>query len=247
MSWVLLRGLSREARHWGGFAQQLAATGATVTALDLPGNGVFNGLRSPATVAAMTQFARAQLLGRGVPPPWRLLAMSLGGMVAVDWAEHHPQEIAALVLVNTSMRPFSRLTERLRPAQWPSLLRLAACWDDAGAAEAIIHGMTCRRIQGREADLADWRQIRRSAPVMPASAWRQLWAAARFSAPAQGPGCPTLVLASARDDLVSPRCSTALAQAWGATLQTHPWAGHDLPHDDPDWVCRAIAGWQAGR
>ena len=91
MSWVLLRGLTREARHWGDFADQLAralppsSPGATrVLALDLPGNGVFHQEASPASVAAMADFARAQLQARGLPPPYRLVAMSLGGMVAAD-------------------------------------------------------------------------------------------------------------------------------------------------------------------
>ena len=38
--WVLLRGLTREARHWGGFPERLgAALGVEVHCLDLPGNG----------------------------------------------------------------------------------------------------------------------------------------------------------------------------------------------------------------
>ena len=110
MTWVLLRGLTREARHWGGFAQQLAAAlpaaeTAPVVALDLPGNGAFHREASPRSVRGMTDFARAQLLARGLPPPYHLLAMSLGAMVAADWARQYPGEVLRLVLVNTSMRP----------------------------------------------------------------------------------------------------------------------------------------------
>lgn len=247
MSWVLLRGLTREARHWGGLPQQLAAAGDSVRALDLPGNGAFRELRSPATVRAMTLFARAQLRRQGVQPPWRLLAMSLGGMVAADWAQQFPDEVAALVLVNTSMRPFSPVTDRLRPGNWQSLLRLAACWDDVAAAETIIHGLSCRRTDMRDHDLAAWQQIRRQAPVSAGNAWRQLWAAARFSAAPGAPACPVLLLSSARDSLVHPRCSAALALAWQAEHQIHPWAGHDLPHDDAGWLCQSIASWPGSR
>jgi pimeloyl-ACP methyl ester carboxylesterase len=247
MSWVLLRGLTREARHWDGLPQELAAAGHTVLALDLPGNGVFCGRRSPASVRAMTLFARQQLRLQGVPPPHRLLAMSLGGMVAADWAQQFPHEVAALVLINTSMRPFSPSMDRLRPGNWQSLLRLAACWNDAGAAEKIIHGLSCRRTGTREQDLAAWQHIRRSAPVAAGNAWRQLWAAARFSAQAAPPACPVLLLSSAGDGLVHPRCSAALALAWQADHLIHPWAGHDLPHDDAGWVCQSISGWPGGR
>jgi alpha-beta hydrolase superfamily lysophospholipase len=247
MSWVLLRGLTREARHWGGLPQQLAAAGDTVLTLDLPGNGVFCGQRSPSSVRAMTLAARAQLRLQGEAPPYRLLAMSLGGMVATDWAQQFPHEVAALVLVNTSMRPFSPATDRLRPGNWAALLRLATVWRDAAGAETIIHQLTCRRTGTREQDLAAWVQIRRSAPVTAGNAWRQLWAAARFSAAPAAPSCPVLLLSSANDGLVHPRCSAALALAWRADHLVHPWAGHDLPHDDAAWVCQSIAGWPGGR
>ncbi|MES2686891.1 MAG: alpha/beta fold hydrolase [Pseudomonadota bacterium] len=245
MSWVLLRGLTREARHWGGLPQQLATGGDTVVALDLPGNGAFCELRSPATVRAMTAFARAQLQRQGCKPPYRLLAMSLGGMVATDWAQQFPGEVAALVLVNTSMRPFSRATERLRPGNWPTLLRLAARWDDARDSERVIHALTCEHSATLDQDLAAWVHIRQSAPVRAGNAWRQLWAAAQFTAAAGQPPCPTLLLSSGADRLVNPRCSVRLAQAWQAEHRIHPWAGHDLPHDDAGWVCRSIADWQA--
>jgi len=248
MTWVLLRGLTREARHWGGLPQHLASSGVqgdgeAVVALDLPGNGEFCGLRSPASVRAMVAFARDRLLSRGWEPPYRVLAMSLGGMVATDWAQQFPRELAALVLVNTSMRPFSQPTERLRPGSWPALLRLAARWNDASDTERTIHGLTCRRTARLEEDMAAWVHIRRSAPVQPANAWRQLWAAARFSAATAAPACPTLLLSSRADGLVSVRCSQQLAQAWQATHHSHPWAGHDLPHDDASWVCQRIADW----
>jgi hypothetical protein len=27
-------------------------------------------------------------------------------------------------------------------------------------------------------------------------------------------------------------------------LRTHPWSGHDLPHDDPVWVADTVCGWR---
>ncbi len=245
MSWVLLRGLTREARHWGPFPGQLAAalgTGPVLT-LDLPGNGVFHQQTSPPSVRALVDFARHRLLAQGLPPPWHLLAMSLGGMVATDWAQRYPGEVARLVLINTSMRPFSSVAERLRPGSWLPLAGLAVRWNDAAHAERCIHQLSCRKHASREQDIAAWLHIRKSAPVSAASAWRQLLAAARFSAAASAPGCPTLLLSSSADALVHARCSQRLASAWQASHRTHPWAGHDLPHDDPDWVCQHLAQW----
>ena len=78
-----------------------------------------------------------------------------------------------------------------------------------------------------------------------ANAVRQLWAAARFSTPREAPRLPLLVLVSAADGLVDPRCSQRLALAWGAELRTHPTAGHDLPLDDGAWVVREVGAWIA--
>ena len=184
----------------------------------------------------MTDFVRQQLRQQGQTPPYRLLAMSLGGMVATDWAQTQPQEVAQLVLVNTSMRPHSRLSERLRPGNWGQLALLAARWHDAGYAERVVHRLTSQRPDTLAADIAHWEHIRKTAPVTPANAWCQLWAAARFACGPLPPACPTLILSSAGDQLVHPVCSQRIASAWHAPSVRHPWAGHDLPHDDGAWV-----------
>jgi pimeloyl-ACP methyl ester carboxylesterase len=240
-----LRGLTREARHWGDFSGQLSLQtgGEEVLALDLPGNGEFCAQASPDTVRGMVEFLRGQLRAKGLARPCKLLAMSLGGMVAADWARHYPAEVARLVLINTSMRPFGSVTQRLRPGNWPQLALLAARWSDADYAERIIHQLTCNAVASRDEDLAAWLSIRKSAPVSAANAARQLWAAARFSCARAAPPCPTLLLSSAADHLVHPICSARLAGAWQVTHRQHPWAGHDLPHDDASWVCEQVGAW----
>lgn len=242
--WVLLRGLTRASSHWADFPEQLAdRTGWPCTALDLPGNGEQAHLPSPTRVADMVAFARQALLGRGLQPPYRVLAMSLGGMVATHWAQNHPAEVAGLVLVNTSMRPHNPLTHRLRPGRWPALAAIAWHWGQADAVESRVHRLTCQRTDTWARDVADWATVRERAPVHAANAWRQLLAATRFRAAPEPPQSPVLLLSSACDRLVNPACSSTVAAAWQATHRQHPWAGHDLPHDDPFWVCDAVAAW----
>ena len=77
------------------------------------------------------------------------------------------------------------------------------------------------------------------------NALRQLLAAMRFRAPRHKPEVPLLILASASDRLVDPRCSQRLAAGWHSTLIMHPDAGHDLPLDDARWVATHIHGWLA--
>lgn len=235
--WILLRGLTRESRHWGAFAALLAAREG-VLPIDLPGNGAEARTSSPLAVDAYVDTLRAQAQRLGAHTPYRVLAMSLGGMVATSWALRYPGEIGRLVLVNTSMRPYSRVHERLRPSAWPALLRVARHWDghDAqGVAETLIHGLTCGRRDTLAADLEAWRAIRAGAPVSRTNALRQLAAAARYTARGV-PRCSVLVVSSRGDRLVNPVCSARLARAWHAPIVEHPWAGHDLPHDDPQWL-----------
>jgi pimeloyl-ACP methyl ester carboxylesterase len=187
-------------------------------------------------IEAIVAACRAALAAQGEAPPFRLFGLSLGGMVAAHWAAAHPGEVPACVLVNTSMRgaPFARL----RPAAWPALLRIALA-RDAAAAEAGILRLTSNRPVDPEL-VAQWAAIRRARPVAPATAWRQLVAAARFALPARPPGVPCLVLCSSADRLVHWHCSRTLAARWQAPLRVHASAGHDLPLDDPAWVAAQL-------
>jgi pimeloyl-ACP methyl ester carboxylesterase len=247
-TWILLRGLTRETRHWGRLPALLgdAAPAAGMLMLDLPGNGVCAGVSAPLTVAQMVAFVRRAASQAGAKPPYRILAMSLGAMVATAWAQAHADEVERLVLINTSMRPFNPAWERLRPQRWSDLIRLAMCWHEAHEAETLIRRITCNRRAPSDADLAEWIAIRESAPVSRRNALRQLVAAARFRAAPQRPDCPLLLLSSQQDRLVNPACSASLAAAWRVPHLQHAWAGHDLPHDDPEWTSAMVGNWHAG-
>ncbi|HEY4072005.1 MAG TPA: alpha/beta hydrolase [Herbaspirillum sp.] len=249
-TWILLRGLTREARHWGSFPalfgrglDSFAIAEERMRLLELPGNGRQNALRAPLGVLEMMAFVRSGAVASGMPAPYRLLAMSLGGMVGTAWAQRYPEEIERLVLVNTSMQPFCNMRERLRPAALPALAHLAGAWPNPETSERIIHALTCNRSDTAIDDIAAWAEIRRTAPVSAVNGLRQLWAAARFRADRQAPRCPVLLLSSRSDRLVDPACSARISAQWGAKHATHPWAGHDLPHDDPEWTSKTICDW----
>lgn len=246
-TWILLRGLTRESGHWGDFASQFQAAlpDSFVVALDLPGNGTLWAQRSPAQVADMVEHCRAELAGRQLPQPCHLLAMSLGAMVAVAWADAYPREVAAQVLINTSMRPFSRFYQRLRPANYGALLKLVLLGGTSEQWERTVLRLTSNRTHLDV--LADWLALRQVHPVSRANAMRQVLAASRFHASAQPPSVPTLLLASENDQLVDVRCSRALAAHWQCPLRLHPTAGHDLPLDDGAWVVAATREFVAAR
>jgi len=246
-TWVLLRGLTRESGHWGGFtsAFQSAAGGVRVVTLDLPGNGVLNGARSPATVPDMVQACRHQLREAGVDGPVHLLAMSLGAMVAAHWSSVAPGEVTGCVLINTSFRPFSPFYHRLHPRNYPVLLGALLPGQSPMALERRIWFMTSNHRDMTQGVLPQWAALRRQHPVSPGNALRQLAAAARFCAPLTPPAVPMLLLSSTRDRLVDARCSQAIAAAWNCAHVSHPTAGHDLPLDAPHWVAHQVRDWLA--
>ena len=244
-NWILLRGLTREARHWGGFADLLrhAIAGAQVFAPDLPGNGSLYQQTSPLRVEPMVESLRAQLAAQGVAPPYQLLAMSLGAMVAVDWAARHPGEISGAVLINTSLRPFSPFHRRLKPANYRRLLGLALGPSSDLDWERAILELTSRDVAAHDAVLNDWLTCRRENPVAIGNALRQLFAALRYRAPPVAPAVPLLVLSSQHDALVDSACSRVLAQRWALPVAVHASAGHDLPLDDGAWVVQQVSRW----
>lgn len=246
-TWVLLRGLTREAAHWGDFvpALQAALPDARVLSVDLPGAGQAHRQATPLTVPAIAARCRAAAQQAGATGPLGLLGLSMGGMVAADWLLRHPQEVQTAVLVNSSVAGLSPLHHRLRPGHWPLLPALALGWGSA-AAEGQVLGLSSRR-RPLPADWhAQWAAIQRQRPVSRSNALRQLWAAARYRLPPGRPAMPVLVLRSLGDALVSPDCSAALARHWGCPLWEHASAGHDLALDEPQWLAQAVAGWVAG-
>lgn len=241
---ILLRGLTREAGHWGRFPDELrsALGDATVVAIDLPGAGKLHAMRSPASIEAIARQCRIQGHALGLPPPYHLVALSLGAMVAVAWARLHPGEITTAVLINTSLGSQCPPWHRLRPAAWPALIRLLLPATDA-LREAIIYRLTSNRPDSEPATVQEWVALRKQNPVAVANAVRQLLAAARYRPSAPPETTRLLVLASRGDRLVDPDCSRRLAQAWRTDYAEHPDAGHDLPLDDGSWVAARIAEW----
>jgi pimeloyl-ACP methyl ester carboxylesterase len=242
-TWLFLRGWAREARHWGDFPEQFRAAmhDAQVVALDLPGNGRFCDRQSPFSVDAMVEHSREWLGAQGTLQPYHLLGLSLGGVVSLDWASRHPDEVAACVVLNTSLRPFSAFYERIRPRNYATLLRVLAERDPRARETAIFRLTSSRELEPDT--VSAWTRYATERPVSRGNALRQLVAAARYRAPADAPKVPVLVLAGAGDRLVDPRCSESLARRWNAPLAVHRDAGHDLTLDDGPWVAAEVKRW----
>lgn len=241
LHFYLVRGLIREARHWGVLPQKLqqAFPQARITCLDIPGAGLNHQLRSPLRVAGMVACMREEFLRvRTSGERAVLLAISLGGMIAAHWMQHHPTDFRQAILINTSFGGVSPLLHRLRPRAmgWMALAAMAP----GTRKEATILRLVSNHPDAQSQALPLWNQIRAERPVSVANSMRQLLAASRFRLGEVVPTIPVLLLAGTSDRLVNVECSRAIARHWGVPLLEHETAGHDLPLDDPDWIVNKV-------
>ncbi len=245
-TWVLIRGLLREQGHWGSFAQALAQAhpDSRVLTLDIAGNGQYCAQASHLSIGKVVDSLRQTLDMASCVGPVRLLGISMGGMIAVDWAQRYPQELAGAVLINTSLGRFSPFYHRLRAGNYGRILR--CLFSDKLSREAQILALSSNNPEARGQALQDWVDIARQRPVQRRNLLRQLYAAGAYRPRDEAPEVPMLLLASAQDRIVDVRCSQALADAWQLELQVHSQAGHDLPLDAPEWVITRIMHWCSG-
>jgi pimeloyl-ACP methyl ester carboxylesterase len=244
-TWVLLRGLMRESRHWGEFPAlfQNALAGQALVMLDFPGNGRLYTQSSATSVTEMANDARRQLRHLGYAPPYRLLALSLGAMVAVAWSESYPEELEKMILINTSLAPYNPFYHRLRPKNYFALTRLL--YGSVAQREGLILRLTSSRshTENLQSILNQWIGYAEECPISRANILRQLQAAFSYRARLTAPATPVLLLAGQKDQLVNVASSVKLAQHWHCAIRLHPNAGHDLPLDDGVWVTEQVKEW----
>jgi len=244
-NWVFLRGLTRDSRHWGAFTDSFRqrVVDSPVTCVDLPGSGGFHQVESPTSISKMVRHCRQVLAARGIAPPYRLLALSLGAMVAVEWARSAPQELRGCVLLSTSLRPFSPFHRRLRWQNYPAIARMLLQRPNMHKRERAILDLVSNRNERKKDLLNEWIAYQEAAPISSRNALRQLFAAAAYISPQAAPPVPMLLLASKRDRLVHYSCTCRIACKWGLEYRLHEEAGHDLPMDDGLWVIDQINAW----
>lgn len=239
-SWIFIRGLSRGQGHWADFLSIFAERfpNDEVECLDLPGNG--SRFRE-ASLLSTTEIARdLRARSRFIADGKKVYLMghSLGGMVAVEWMKLYPEDIIHLVLVNTSAKNLGSPLARFNFRHLPRLPRLMT------AADAFTHERITLSIIANNADrvkelLPKMASYTAAHPVRWSNTLRQLFAASRSVFPDQ-PTVPTTLIVGGKDRLVSCENSLNLGRRWKIDCRVHPWAGHDLAVDDPQWLVEQL-------
>lgn len=239
----LLRGLARESRHWGDFLGKMseAFSPAILHPLDIPGTGQLHGQVSPTSVKEYIKIMRQEYLNHTCQDDaCKIIGLSLGGMIAAQWLDSHPEDFDSAVLINSSSR-LSPFFKRMIISGALQLLKAMITFDPLRR-EKILASLLCN-LADREKTARHWAEIHKTAPVSILNILRQLFAATTFKPP-QNLTTPVLLLCSTNDRLVSAKCSEDIAMLWHKDMVCHDRAGHDLPTDDPDWCVSALQSWQ---
>ncbi len=235
---VLLHGITGHARTWDDEARLLAER-RRVLALDQRGHGDSDpapdgDYGDDALLGDLDAFVHALGLGRV-----SLLALSLGGRVAINYAGRYPAQVERLVVVD--------IGPEIAPAGRARVGTLMATAPErfASIEDVIIHmranaprytdAMLRHRAQHAVRPLPGggftWKYdralrdaIRQGRPRVPADLWPQWRAIA----------CPTLLVRGAESDVLSDETAKRMMDALpGARLVVVPDAGHTVPGDQP--------------
>ena len=247
MNWLFLKGIARTRRHWDQLPQtfEAAMPEARLFFLDLPGLGEAVERRAALSVPGIVTDLRARWLELAAcePGPWAVLAISLGGMIAIEWMSRHPRDFERGVVLVSSAGNLSPPWRRIRPAVLPGYLRSLGA-RELETRERLILGTIVNDAQRRERLVEEYAALDPPCPIPKAACARQLLAASLWRAPRTLEPA-TLFLGSEGDRMVHPSCTRRLAARYAGALAMNSWAGHEIPMDDPDWIAQQTRAWLA--
>jgi pimeloyl-[acyl-carrier protein] methyl ester esterase len=239
-TFFFLRGLVRESAHWSGFVEtfQKSYPECNIVLLDLPGSGKYFQSSCPTSISKIVDFLRTEFLANKSEENY-FFAVSLGAMVGFHWLQKYEEDFRGGIFANTSMRGLNPFYRRLLPQNYWKIFSLFFS-NDSKKLERTILAITSENCS-RFAELEkSWSELHKIRPVSKANAIRQLLAAAKYSPSPKKPKAKILLLNGSKDQLVSPKCSEAIAKFWDVPLKTNALAGHDITLDQPEWVIEQV-------
>jgi len=239
-NWIFLRGLTRGNIHWGSFPDLFLAANpaAQVEYLEIPGNGMLSNEATPTDPEVVVEYLKrnSQLAQSNVT--YNLCGISLGGMIALKWAQMYPEAIESVTVINSSLSQYSSFYQRLRPANYLKLFE-AIFANDVVKQEEIILRITSNKFEQNKKYLNSFAQFAAVYQVTRANFVRQLILAKNIKINKLS-NKNLHVLSSAQDRLVHSSCSGQIAKGLKGNLVIHPTSGHDLALDEPEWLIEQL-------
>ena len=241
MNWLLIRGLAREKRHWGEFPKRLENEfqGSQVLCLEIPGVGQKSHEKSLLSIEENVEHLREEFLRlkKESNEPWSVMAISMGGMFAMKWAQMYPEDFAHAFVINSSSSGISPLWDRLTPHALKEFLKIAVSKSNYDREKMVFELTSSKDID--ESIVKKWASYADLNPVTIPNFLRQIYSASKFKIPSKL-AIPLTVFSGAEDKLASPRCSKKLSEHFNCRLHIDEKSGHDLPLDNPTWIIENI-------
>jgi pimeloyl-ACP methyl ester carboxylesterase len=234
----LIRGILSASYHWWQFDKKLADrfSDSTVTCVELLGNGTLHVHKTPLNMVENVSALKKQT---NTKKKKILIGFSLGGIVAAEWAQIDRKEIAAIVLVNSSLKdePFYY---RLKPSSWWPIFKIPFIVDQYAREKHSI-SITSKLLDDHSLEKValEWGELNQRYPMNPLNFLRQAFLASNVKRMSEAP-CPMLVLSSKNDQVTNSVCSERIAKKLKVAHCEHDQAGHDLTLDAPDWAIDKI-------
>lgn len=245
MTWIFLRGLGRSQKHWGDFPKKfqkkMNLREQDILHLDLAGNGTEANRKSYTQIADQVEDLRRRL--KNHQPPFAIMSISLGSMVALEWAKKYPNEISRIILMNTSCNNLCYPHQRfqfLNPVVLKSVIKFLWQGSSHFNQETAVLKMTAQNLNSDLQDrlAKDFSHIQSTSII---NLIRQIRMASKFVMPKNFATHIRLdFLVGEKDQLVNPECTKKMAQHCGHEAKVHLVAGHDLPLEDGDWILEQL-------
>jgi 3-oxoadipate enol-lactonase len=223
---LLIRGLGRTRRHWGPVLDDLTRHFRLIL-MDNRGVGSSSAPWPPYTTRQMADDAARVLTDAGIERA-HVCGISLGGMIAQEFALRHPKRVDRLVLGCTRAGYGGPPTALPMVARLFETLRLSPEKAVEHTAPLVVGERFARE---HPEVIAEWQALARAEPPRLAGLIGQLTAAARHEATRRLPriACPTLVVTGDVDRMIPPGNSEIIARAIpGARLRVLSGAPHDF-------------------
>ncbi|HEY2482955.1 MAG TPA: alpha/beta hydrolase [Caulobacteraceae bacterium] len=248
-SLVLLHGYTGHARSWDAFAEAMTDR-YRVLALDQRGHGESGWAGAGHYgIEAMTEDLRTFVAALGLRG-FTLLGLSMGGMVAMDYAGGRPSELAALVIVDIGPELVTSGAERIQVAQQASDV-----FDSRDAAFAVARAANSLPPEAHQRHRVDYnlmmtedgrwtwrydralRSVRELRPRDAETGWRSCANIA----------VPTLLIRGELSDILGPDVAERMIQTIpDSRLATVANSGHGIPLDSPDGFLAAARSFLNG-
>lgn len=231
---MLLRGLSRGNGHWGDFPEYLKKKNVDIELMEIPGNGTTHQQTTPTDALEVISQIKAKSQFYQSKEKFNLCGISLGGMIALKWAEIFPEDLSSIAIVNSSLKQQSGFYQRMNYQKYPQVFK-ALLNKDPQIRQKIILSLISNHKDRADLYFDEFVKFSNENPVTLSNFIRQLILANKIKIQKKIT-TPVKVICSEQDQLVHFQCSLNIAEQLNVKAEIHPTAGHDLPLDAPEWL-----------